>query len=185
MRFIECFTVDLKSRNPGKSYKFYELFHRLILNVGYRAVVYYRIAIYLHRLRFPLSSLLGALILIRLSRVPGIRMHTKYEIGPGLVIGHPNDIGFGKGCRVGKNVTIFQGVSLAAKNVEVEDDNMGVENRYPTIEDNVIIFQGAKILGPVTIGANSIVGANSVVTKSFPPNSVIVGMPARLLKVRK
>lgn len=185
MKFIECFTVDLKSRNPGKQYRFLELFHKLIFDVGYRALVYYRVAMYLRSPRFPASSLLSELILIRLSRIPGIRMHTKYEIGAGLVIGHPNDIGFGKGCRVGKNVTIFQGVSLAAKNVEVEDDNTGVENRYPTIEDNVIVFQGAKIIGPVTIGANSIVGANSVVTKSFPPNSVIVGMPARLLRTRK
>jgi serine O-acetyltransferase len=143
MRFIECFTVDLKSRNPGKQYRFLELFHELIFDVGYRALVYYRIAMYLRRSRFPGSALLSELILIRLSRVPGIRMHTKYEIGAGLVMGHPNDIGFGKGCRVGKNVTIFQGVSLAAKHLEKEDDNKCVENRYPTIEDNVIIFQGA------------------------------------------
>jgi serine O-acetyltransferase len=185
MRFIECFTVDLKSRNPGKSYRFPELFHALVFNVGYRALVYYRVAMYLRRSGFPASSLLSGLILIRLSRVPGIRMNCKYEIGAGLIIAHPNDIGFGKGCRVGKNVTIFQGVSLGAKNVEEDDDNKCPGNRYPTIEDNVIVFQGAKILGPVTIGANSIVGANAVVTKSFPPNSVIIGVPARLLRTRK
>ena len=79
--------------------------------------------------------------MVRLSRVPGIRMNTKYEIGAGLVIAHPNDIGFGKGCRVGKNVTVFPGVSLAAKNLEEEDHIKVLENRYPTIEDNVIIFQ--------------------------------------------
>ena len=60
-----------------------------------------------------------------------------------------------------------------------------VEKRYPLIGNEVTIFPGAKIIGPVTIGDNSIIGANSVVNESFPPNSIIAGSPARIVRQRE
>jgi serine O-acetyltransferase len=66
-----------------------------------------------------------------------------------------------------------------------DDENKDTNTRYPAVEEGVTIFSGTKIIGPITIGKNSIVGANSVVSDSFPENSVIVGVPARLVGERK
>ena len=82
---------------------------------------------------------------------------------------------------IGKNVTIYNGVSLGARTRQVLDENKNDNTRYPTIENGVTIFSGAKIIGPVTIGKDFIVGANSVVNTSFPANSVIAGVPAQLI----
>ncbi len=87
MRFRDCFTADLYAISPEK-YSLCQLTVRLVHNYGYRVVVYYRIAIFLKKVRFPrrLTNLLGSLILVRLGRVPGVEFRTKFEIGPGLLV---------------------------------------------------------------------------------------------------
>ena len=80
----------------------------------------------------------------------------------------------GETAEVGNEVTIYQGVSLGGVSLEKT-------KRHPTIEDNVIIGAGAKILGNITIGSNSKIGANSVVIASVPPNSTAVGIPAKVV----
>ena len=85
---------------------------------------------------------------------------------------------------VSKNTREVESVTEPVHLIE-EDDCKEQENRYPIIGDNVTIFPGAKIIGPVTIGDNCIIGANSVVNKSFPANSIIAGSPARLIRIRK
>lgn len=72
-------------------------------------------------------------------------------------------------------------MTLGARSLVTHDDVEEAGSRYPTLEDGVIVYSGAKLIGPITIGANSIVGANSVVTRSFPAGSVIAGAPARLV----
>ena len=67
------------------------------------------------------------------------------------------------------------------KNLIDDDDNQEIETRYPDVGNNVTIFTGAKIIGPVKIGDNCTIGANSVVTNTFPANSIIAGIPARLI----
>lgn len=182
MKFCDCFTIDIYARSE-KRYGFFGLLRMLLFNPGYRVVVYYRIATYLNKVRFPrrITSLLGSLILTRLIRVPGVEFRTKFEIGEGLSTYHPHDIVIGAGSRIGKNVNIYNGVTLGARTLMSIDENKDKLTRYPTIEDGVTIFPGAKIIGPVTIGKNSIVGANSVVNQSFEENSIIAGSPARLM----
>lgn len=87
---------------------------------------------------------------------------------------HPLGIVIGEGVIIGNNVTIYQNVTLGRKDKEI--------NKYPIIGDNVTIYAGAKILGNVKIGNNAIVGANAVVLKDVPDNSIAVGVPAKILK---
>jgi serine O-acetyltransferase len=179
MRLRDCFSVDLEARSePVPS--FFGIINKLIFNPGYRAVVYYRLAVHLRgarRLRL-LGLLLGQLIIVRICRVPGLEIRTIFEIGPGLVTYHPHDIVIGAGTQIGRCVTLYNGVTLGARNLKTPAEGDDVAARYPTLEDGVTVFPGAKVIGPVTIGANSVIGTNSVVTTSFPPNSVIAGVPA-------
>jgi serine O-acetyltransferase len=97
------------------------------------------------------------------------------ELGPGLVFPHISGIVIGGGVIVGKNVTIYQGVTLGRS----DSNNPGV----PIVMDGVKIYAGAKIIGPVVIGEGAIVGANAVVLKDVPPAHVAVGVPARNMPI--
>lgn len=106
----------------------------------------------------------------------GVEVTPRLAIGPGLVIPHANGIVVGAGA-IGTDVTIYQGVTLGAGLVDFGYD---VAKR-PTVEDGVIMTAGAKIIGPVRLGAGSIVGANAVVIEDVPPNMLAVGVPAKAL----
>jgi serine O-acetyltransferase len=185
MKFSDCFTLDYHA-HTGIKLSFTECFWELLFDPGFRVVVYYRVALFLKSLTFPrrTAHVLGDLLLMRLIRVPGVEFRTQCVIGEGLLIYHPHDIVIGKGVKIGKNVTIFNGVTLGARTLLAEDTCREKDNRYPDIGNNVTIFPGAKIIGPVTIGDNCIIGANSVVNKSFPADSIIAGSPARLIRIR-
>lgn len=108
------------------------------------------------------------------------RFFTGIEIHPGAVIGrrffidHGMGVVIGETCIIGDNVTIFQGVTLGGTGKESG-------KRHPTLEDNVLVATGAKVLGSITIGEGSKVGAGSVVLKTVPPNSTVVGIPGKVV----
>lgn len=185
MTFLECFTIDIQSRMgvvpSGK-----DLLLKMVFDPGYRAVTYYRIAIYLRSGKFPrkLWRFVGRLILVRINRIPGLEIRTRYPIGEGFSVFHAHDVVIGVGARIGRNVTIYNGVTLGARTLMAEEDESDLGNRYPTIGDGVTIFPGAKLVGPIEIGDDCIIGANSVVNRSFPPNSIVAGSPARLVRMR-
>lgn len=81
---------------------------------------------------------------------------------------------------IGNNCTIYQNVTIGSKNIKTGDGK--TKSNYPTIDDNTIIYAGAVIAGNVHIGKNCVIGANSVVTKDIPDNSVAVGVPANVIK---
>lgn len=109
------------------------------------------------------------------------RFLTGIEIHPGAIIGrrffidHGMGVVIGETCEIGDDVTIYQGVTLGGTGKEKG-------KRHPTIEDNVLIATGAKILGAITIGENSKVGGGSVVLKDVPSNCTVVGIPGRIVK---
>jgi serine O-acetyltransferase len=109
----------------------------------------------------------------------GFEVPTRLEIGPGLVIPHPFGTILGAG-KIGKNVTIYQQVTLGAT---LADYNFDIAVR-PQVEDGVVITAGAKILGAVTLGEGCVIGANAVVLKDVPPHCVAVGVPA-VIKPKK
>lgn len=111
----------------------------------------------------------------RSRRKTGIEIHPGATIGKGLFIDHGSGVIIGETTIIGDNVTLYQGVTLGGTGKEQG-------KRHPTLEDNVMVSAGAKILGSFTIGENSKVGAGSVVLQPVPPNCTVVGVPGRIVK---
>ena len=111
----------------------------------------------------------------RSRRKTGIEIHPGATIGKGLFIDHGSGVIIGETTIIGDNVTLYQGVTLGGTGKEQG-------KRHPTLEDNVMVSAGAKILGSFTIGENSKIGAGSVVLKEVPPNCTVVGVPGRIVK---
>ena len=108
----------------------------------------------------------------------GIEIHPGARIGPGFFIDHGMGVVIGETAEVGEDVTLYHGVTLGGTSLEKG-------KRHPTLQDRVVVGAGAKILGAITIGEDSRIGANAVVVKSVPPNSVVVGVPGQIVKRSK
>jgi serine O-acetyltransferase len=135
---------------------------------GFYAIAVYRIAFALHNLKVPLIPRM--LTEIAHSKT-GIDIHPAATIGPYFFIDHGTGIVIGETTVIGKNVKLYQGVTLGALSV---DKKMATTKRHPTLKDNVVIYAGATILGGKTIvGENSVIGGNVWLTKSVPANSTI------------
>ncbi len=104
----------------------------------------------------------------------GIEIHPGAKIGRGFFIDHGMGVVIGETSEIGNRVTLYHGVTLGGTSLEKG-------KRHPTLEDEVVVGAGAKILGNITIGAHSRIGANAVVVKSVPPNSVVVGIPGQVV----
>ena len=102
-----------------------------------------------------------------------IEIHPGAQIGEGFFIDHGLGVVIGETTIIGKNVTIYQGVTLGGT-------SWRKEKRHPTVDDNVIIGASAVVLGPITIGHDSKIGACSVVVQNVPPHSTVVGVPGRI-----
>ncbi|NTV03082.1 MAG: serine acetyltransferase [Chlorobiaceae bacterium] len=103
----------------------------------------------------------------------GIDIHPGAKIGEYFCIDHGTGVVIGETCTIGDHVRIYQGVTLGAKRFELDKEGNPVKNlpRHPIIEDNVVIYSNANILGRITIGRNSVIGGSVWVTRSVPPNS--------------
>lgn len=108
----------------------------------------------------------------------GIEIHPGATICHSLFIDHGMGVVIGETAEIGCNVTLYHGVTLGGVSLEKG-------KRHPTIQDNVVIGAGAKILGAITVGENSRIGANAVVVKDVPPDSVVVGVPGQIVKRSK
>lgn len=138
---------------------------------GLHALLSHRLA---HRL-YRSGLILLPRIISHFSRfLTGIEIHPGAKIGKGFFIDHGMGVVIGETTEIGSNVTIYQGVTLGGTG---KDQG----KRHPTIRDNVVVGTGAKVLGPIEIGKNSRVGAGSVVLRSAPPGSTVVGSPARVV----
>jgi len=146
-------------------------FETLLTYPGIHAVIWHRVS---HRLwqrgwRFP------ARLLSWLSRfLTNIDIHPGAKIGQRFFIDHGAGVVIGETAEVGNDVTLYHGVTLGGT-------SWSPGRRHPTLEDRVVVGAGAKILGPITIGQGTRVGANSVVVKSTPPDVTVVGIPAKVV----
>jgi serine O-acetyltransferase len=135
-------------------------------------------AIWIHRVAHWLwehhAKLLGRLVSEFSRWLTGIEIHPGAKIGRRLFIDHGMGVVFGETVEIGDDVLIYQGVTLGGTSLDKG-------KRHPAIGDRVIIGAGAKILGPITIGDDSRIGANAVVVKPVPPGSVVVGVPGQVI----
>lgn len=145
----------------------------LLLYNGLHATIDYRIAhwLHIHHLRF-----LARAISQWSKMWTGIEIHPGAKIGRRLVIDHGTGIVIGETAEIGDDCLIYHGVTLGGTGKDVG-------KRHPTIGNNVLIGTGAKVLGPLKIGDNSRVAANSVVLRDIPPDSTAVGVPAKVVRV--
>ena len=169
-RILGKFIEDLDSfiaRDPAANSRI-EVF---LCYPGYHAILVYRFANALWRRNF---RLLGRFVSNSGKILTGIEIHPAVKIGKNFFIDHGMGIVIGETTVIGNNVSIYQGVTLGGTKWEKK-------KRHPNISDNVVIGAGAKVLGPISVGKNSKIGANSVVTKNVPANTVVVGIPARVV----
>jgi serine O-acetyltransferase len=147
-------------------------FEIALLYCGLHAIILYRIANFLFKLKIPIIPR----AISQFARFfTGIEIHPGARIGRGLFIDHGMGVIIGETAIVEDNVTLYQGVTLGGTGKEKG-------KRHPTIGSNVVIGAGAKVLGNISVGDNSYVGANAVVIKDVPPNSTVVGVPGRITK---
>jgi len=140
---------------------------------GVQALLAHRVAHALHEAGVPLAPH----VLANASRVAtGVEIHPAARIGDALFIDHGAGVVIGETAELGDNVTLYQGVTLGGT-------GFARGKRHPSVEDDVVVGSGAKLLGPITVGTRSKIGANSVVIHDVPANSTVVGNPGHPVRV--
>ena len=175
---MESYLESIIKRDPAARSKL-----SIILTYpGVKSVFFHKIANQLWNLN--LYTL--ARIISQFSRfLTGIEIHPAAKIGKNLFMDHGMGTVIGETSEIGDNVTIYHGVTLGGIMPAFKSDEQRGIKRHPTLEDGVIIGSGAQILGPITIGTNARVGANSVVLKSVSKGMSVVGVPAHAVGKNK
>ena len=141
---------------------------------GVHALSWHRAAHFFYKIKFKLL----ARIISQISKFfTGIEIHPAAKIKSGVFIDHGTGVVIGETAEIAEGVVIYQGVTLGGTGKEKG-------KRHPTIEKNVMISAGAKILGGFTVGEGSKIGAGSVVLREVPPHSTVVGVPGRIVRVK-
>src|SRR6266478_2134751 len=145
---------------------------------GMTAIIHHRLAHILDRLDARLVARLMAEIA---HASTGIDIHPGASIGPGFFIDHGTGVVIGETAVIGNNVRIYQAVTLGARHFPTDDEGNVIKGdaRHPIVEDDVVIYAGATILGRITIGRGSTIGGNVWLTQNVPPNSVVTQATAR------
>lgn len=141
---------------------------------GYKAMIGHRYAHYFYNKGW---KNFARMISQHTRKKTGIEIHPAAKIGNGFFIDHGTGTVIGETTEIGENCTIFQGVTLGGTG---KDHG----KRHPTLENNVMVSAGAKVLGPIKIGEYTKIGAGSVVLKAVPPHCTVVGVPGRIVRQR-
>ena len=146
---------------------------------GVKAIFFHKIANFFAIAKFDLV----ARIISQFSRfLTGIEIHPKAKIGKNLFIDHGMGVVIGETSEIGNNVTIYHNVTLGGVAPSINANDQRNTKRHPTLEDNVVVGSGAQILGPITIGKNSLIGAGCVVTRDVTAGTKVAGNPASVIE---
>jgi len=140
---------------------------------GVQALLSHRIAHAMHDAGVPVMP---RVVATGTRALTGVEIHPAAKIGPGFFMDHGAGVVIGETAEIGSDVTVYQGVTLGGT-------GFATGKRHPTVQDNVTIGSGAKLLGPVTVGHGSKIGANTVVITDIPPNATVVGNPGHTVRV--
>mgnify|MGYP001472384062 CR=1 FL=1 len=169
-RSIRSDFAIIKERDPA-AIGFWEI---IFCYPGFQALSLHRISHKLWRYKLPLIPRL----LSHISRFfTGVEIHPGARIGKGVFIDHGMGVVIGETSEIGDRCLLYQGVTLGGTGKESG-------KRHPTLKDNVVVGAGAKVLGDISIGTNTRIGAGSVVVKNVEPNSTVVGIPGRVVDQR-
>ncbi|NLJ78606.1 MAG: serine O-acetyltransferase [Tissierellia bacterium] len=172
LRFIIEEAKNIMEKDPAAKGLFESIFYYPSL----KALLYYKLGHWLYnRGRYTLAWIISQ----RARRKTGIEIHPGAKLGRKLFIDHGMGVVIGETAEVGDNVVMYHGVTLGGIGGEPN------VKRHPTVEDDVMIGAGAKVLGPVTIGRGAKIGANAVVLNDIPPYATAVGMPAKVIRINK
>jgi serine O-acetyltransferase len=159
---------SIRHRDPARP-TFCEVFFAY---PGFHAVAWHRISHFLWHIKLKALARFASY----LARVwTGIEIHPAVKIGERLFIDHGIGTVIGATAEIGDDVTLYHGVTLGGRG------NDGTGKRHPTLKNNVMVGAGAQVLGDITMGEYSRVGANSVVTKDLPDSCTAIGIPARIV----
>ena len=167
MNFVKEQIKAIKRNDPAISCAL-----EVLLYPCFKAWIYYKISHYFYVKK---HFFIARYISEKAKRKTGIEIHPGAIIGKGLFIDHGTGVVIGETAIIGDNVTMFHGVTLGGTGKQKG-------KRHPTIGNNVFIGCGAKILGNITIGDYSKIGANAVILKDVPANSTVVGIPGRIVE---
>ena len=167
--------ASIRSRDPAARDGVVGKLETALTYPGLHAAAAHRAAhwLWIRGAKFP------ARLIAYLSRaITAIDIHPGAAIGPGFFIDHGAGVVVGETAVIGRDVTLYHGVTLGGV-------SWSPGKRHPTLEDGVMVGAGAKILGPITIGAHGRVGANSVVVEASPPHATVVGIPAKVVRAER
>lgn len=167
IKYIKSEIKNIREKDPAIKSNL-----EVFLYPSFKAIINYRIAHYFYQKE---HYFIARYISERSKRKTGIEIHPGAQIGKNLFIDHGMGVVIGETTIIKDNVTIYQGATLGGTGKEKG-------KRHPTIESNVMISAGAKVLGSFTVGENSKIGAGSVVLKEVPQNSTVVGIPGKVVK---
>lgn len=166
LKFIRREAQNILEKDPAAK----SLIEIILCYPSIKVALYHRVA---HKQHAKGRICLARIISQRARKITGIEIHPGAKLGKNIFIDHGMGVVIGETAEVGNNVTIFHGVTLGGIGGKPN------EKRHPTVEDNVIIGAGAKVLGPITIGEGAKIGANAVVVKDVKPFTTVVGVPAK------
>lgn len=170
MKFIRDEIRNIRRKDPAIKNNI-----EVLLYPSFKAIIWYRIAHYFYLKK---HYFIARYLSERTKRKTGIEIHPGATIGKDLFIDHGIGTVIGETAIVGDNVTMFHDVTLGGTGFQSG-------KRHPTVEDNVFIGSGSKILGNIVIGKNSRIGANAVVLKNVPSDVTVVGIPGKIKEKKK
>ena len=162
------------AKDPATSSKM----EAFLLSPGFHAIMFYRLNHWLWNKNWKILSRFISLIARFFT---GIEIHPAARIGKRFVIDHGMGVVIGETAEIGDNVTLYHGVTLGGTTV-FDENGKQLSKRHPTLENNVVVGAGAKILGPIVISDNVKVGANAVVLKDVEKGHTVVGVPAHVVQ---